>query len=144
MKPGSLRGSLASLLMALGGVALAPCLPAQSALLPQSQAEKAASILGVWNTAMGMAFLDHGQYPQTKDIFALAAYLEREDYWETPAVNDPWGRPYRCDSRRAEFHVWSAGPDGLDATADDQSCGGDLYRHKHLQGVRVLMWHELG
>ena len=125
MKPGSLRGSLASLLMAMGCVTLAPCLPAQTTPLLQSEAEKAASILRVWNTAMGMAFLDHGQYPQTKDIFALAAFLEREDYWETPVVNDPWGRPYRCDSRRAGFHVWSAGPDGLDATDDDQSCGGD-------------------
>ncbi|MCD4748675.1 MAG: type II secretion system protein GspG [Thermoanaerobaculales bacterium] len=98
--------------------------PIQAAPTAQSSTEKTASDLRVWNTAMGMAFLDHGQYPQTQDIFALAAFLQQQNYWEAPIVRDPWGQPYRCDSSSGRYTVWSVGPDGLDETHDDLTSSG--------------------
>lgn len=65
MGRGSWRGNIASLLVAFGCLTVVLSLPAQEPSSLQSQAETATSDLRVWNTAMGMAFLDHRQYPQT-------------------------------------------------------------------------------
>lgn len=50
--------------------------------------------------------------------------MEQQSYWEAPIVNDPWGQPYRCDSSRVQYRVWSVGPDAVDGTDDDEISAG--------------------
>lgn len=70
------------------------------------------------------------RYP--RDIQELAqkpSDLTEREHWDGPYINnvhlllDPWGQPYRYVRPGARndygYDLWSIGPDGEDATADD-------------------------
>jgi len=88
--------------------------------------------IGMLCNALDLYRLDVGSYPTTgqnlKALHERPADLPDSANWQGPYLKgppplDPWGRPYRYQSPgregRGEFSVWSAGPNGVDATNDD-------------------------
>jgi type II secretion system protein G len=95
-------------------------------------ADEARAQMAMLRNALELYRLDVGSYPTTgqnlKALVEKPADLPEPANWQGPYPKkpvpvDPWGKPYRYQSPGREGHgeysVWSAGPDGVDATDDD-------------------------
>ncbi|KAF1019552.1 MAG: Type II secretion system protein G [Paracidovorax wautersii] len=69
--------------------------------------------------ALRLYKLDHGRYPSQEEGLEALLAAPKPSLDKLPI--DPWGRPYQYANpgKRAEVEVFSAGPDGLNRTADD-------------------------
>jgi hypothetical protein len=70
------------------------------------------------NSAIELYALEHGAYPASENWFEE---LKRSHTIDSALVNrDPWGRAYVYRRLGDGFDLFTTGPDGLAATADDQ------------------------
>ncbi|HPD32668.1 MAG TPA: type II secretion system protein GspG [Phycisphaerae bacterium] len=81
------------------------------------------------SSVLALYQLHLGAYPTSLDDLVVRPSGEAGARWKGPYVENPgtlrdtWGRPLRYKSpgvkNLGHYDLWSAGPDGVDGTADD-------------------------
>jgi general secretion pathway protein G len=89
------------------------------------------SQISMFEQPLHMFKLDIGSYPATNQglegLIQVPSDLAAPQKWRGPYLDDevpadPWGNPYQYELLGPDaFRVWSWGPDGQNATADDIS-----------------------
>jgi len=82
----------------------------------------------MFEMAIDLFEVDHGEYPEGEDVEALRQLWEGDEdtnktYLKKEVERDPWGNQYRyeCPGSHNEnsYDIWSVGADGEDDTEDD-------------------------
>lgn len=88
----------------------------------ESKVRAAKGDIANFSTAIDMYALDHNDtYPAS--LQALSAEVNGKRNYVKQVVNDPWGNPYNytpaTDALKADYQIWSSGPDGVSGNEDD-------------------------
>lgn len=88
----------------------------------ESQIRAAKGDIVSFGTAIDLYALDHNDtYPPALDALTVAVNGKRSYIKELR--NDPWGNPYNyrpaTSALKADYQVWSSGPDGIPGNEDD-------------------------
>lgn len=111
------------------GVLVAMVVPRLAGRTEQARRARAeADVASNIALALDLFELDSGRYPSTQEgLNALRSAPPDAKSWKGPYLKreplDPWGRPYRYAYPGAknlqDYDLFSVGPDGVEATADD-------------------------
>jgi general secretion pathway protein G len=88
----------------------------------ESQIRAAKGDIASFGTAIDLYALDHNDvYPPALNALTVAVNGKRSYVKELR--NDPWGNPYNyrpaTSALKADYQVWSSGPDGVPGNDDD-------------------------
>ncbi|MCF6285011.1 MAG: type II secretion system protein GspG [Candidatus Hydrogenedentes bacterium] len=88
----------------------------------ESQIRAAKGDIASFGTAIDLYALDHNDvYPPALNALTVAVNGKRSYIKELR--NDPWGNPYNyrpaTSALKADYQVWSSGPDGVPGNDDD-------------------------
>jgi general secretion pathway protein G len=89
--------------------------------LGDAQVKAAKGDIATYSASVDLYALDHNDtYPKTLNDLVTA---ERPYLQNNELRKDPWGNPYHykppSDPRKANYRIYSAGPDGTPDNADD-------------------------